>query len=146
MKELDLNFYLFQFYHELDIKRVMEDCPWSFNRRALIVTRLKNGENPRNVDLNSMDWVQVNDLRIDFMFEKILKGNENYVGKFVDSCPNNFTGVWRDYMRIRISINLKVPLKRRMKIKMARDEWFWVNFKYENIPTFCFICGIVGHC
>lgn len=25
------------------------------------------------------------------------------------------------------------------------DEWFWVNFKYENVPLFCFICGIVGH-
>lgn len=79
------------------------------------------------------------------MSEKILKGIGNYVGKFVDSCSINFNGVWRDYMRIRVSINLRIPLKRRMKIKMAGDEWFWVNFKYENVPTFCFICGIVGH-
>ena len=48
-------------------------------------------------------------------------------------------------MRIRVSIDLRVPLKRRMKLKMAGDEWFWINFKYENVPTFCFICGVVGH-
>lgn len=110
------------------------------------MARLQNGENPRNVDLNTIDlWVQVHDLRISFMSEKILKGIGNYVGKFVDCCPNNFTGGWRDYMRIRVSIDLRVSLKRRMKIKMARDKWFWVNFKYESIPTFCFICGIFGH-
>ncbi|KAL8118945.1 hypothetical protein AgCh_016437 [Apium graveolens] len=68
MKELDLNLYLFQFYHELDVKRVMEGCPWSFNRCALVMARLKQGENPRNIDLNAMDiWVQVHDLRPGFI-------------------------------------------------------------------------------
>lgn len=124
----------------------MEGCPWYFNIRALIMARLQNGENSRNVDLNKMElWVQVHDLETGFMSEKILKGIGNYVGKFVDGCPNNFNGVWRDYMKIRVSIDLRMPLKRRRKIKMARDEWFWVNFKYEKIPTFCFIYGIVGH-
>lgn len=27
MKELDSNLYLFQFYHEVDVRRVMEGCP-----------------------------------------------------------------------------------------------------------------------
>lgn len=146
MKELDMNLYLFQFYHEVDVKRVMEGCPWSFNRRALVMARLKERENPRCVDLNFLElWVQVHDLRIDFISEKILTGIGNYIGKFVKSCPSNFTGAWRDYMRIRVSIDLRMPLKRRMKIKMTGDDWYWVNLKYENVPTFCFICGIIGH-
>lgn len=146
MKELDNNLYLFQFYHELDVKRVMEGCPCSFNKRALVMARLKEGENPRLVDLSTMElWVQIHDLKIGFMSEKVLKGIGSFIGQFISSCPNNFTGVWREYMRVRVSINLNSPLKRRMKIKMAGEEWFWVNFKYENIPTFCFICGVVGH-
>lgn len=55
MKELDTNLFLFQFYHELDVKRVMEGCPWSFNTRALVMARMKEGDNPRCVELNSMD-------------------------------------------------------------------------------------------
>lgn len=125
LKELDLNLYMFQFYHEIDLNRVMEGCPWSFNRRALLMAHLQNGENPRNINLNQMElWIQVYDLKIGFMAEKIMQGIGNYIGKFVKGCPNNFTEVWRDYMRIRVSIDLRKPLKRRMKIKMAGDEWF----------------------
>ncbi|KAL8158313.1 hypothetical protein AgCh_002855 [Apium graveolens] len=101
MKELDTNLYLFQFYHEVDAKRVMEGCPWSFNRRALIMARLKEGENPRCVEPNTIDlWVQVYDLKIGVMPERILKGIGDYVGRFVDSCPSNFKGVLREYMGI----------------------------------------------
>lgn len=32
-----------------------------------------------------------------------------------------------------------------MKIKMTGNDWFWVNFQYENVPNFCFICGVMGH-
>lgn len=73
------------------------------------------------------------------MFEKIRAGIGNYNGRFVDSCPSNFVGIWREYMRIRVTINLYKFLKRIMKIKMASDCWFWVNFKYENVPSFSFI-------
>lgn len=96
MKELESNLYLFQFYHELDVKRVMEGCPWSFNRRALVMSRMKEGQTPRSVDLNFMDlWIQVYDLKPGFMSETVLKSVGNYIGSFVQSCPNNFTGVWR---------------------------------------------------
>lgn len=95
MKELDSNLYLFQFYHELDVKRVMEGCPWSFNRKALVMSRLKEGQNPRCVELNSMDlWVQVYDLKVGFMSEVVLRGIGNYVGTYIQSCSTNFAGVW----------------------------------------------------
>ncbi|XP_074374723.1 uncharacterized protein LOC141715141 [Apium graveolens] len=120
MKELEMNLYLFQFYHEVDVKRVMEGCPWSFNRRALIMRRLKEGENPRSVDLNNMKlWVQVYDLKAGFMTEKIITEVRNSIRKFIASCPSNFKGVWRDYLQVRVEIDVNKPLKRRMEIKKS---------------------------
>ncbi|XP_074377829.1 uncharacterized protein LOC141719355 [Apium graveolens] len=146
IKELETNLFLFQFYHEVDVKRVMEGCPWSFNRRELLMRRLSEGENPRSVPLNTMDmWIQVYDLKVGFMTERLITEVGNNIGKFVASCPTNFSGVWRDYFRVRVTIDVTKPLKRRMKIKKSAEDWYWITFKYENAPTFCFICGILGH-
>lgn len=146
IRELGVNLFLFQFYHEIDIKRVIEGSPWTFNRKVLIISRMQEGLNPRCVPLNKIDlWVQVYDLLPGFMSERILMEVGNQMGTFVCSCPSNFKGVWREYIRIRVTLDLSKPLKRRMKLRKTGNEWFWINFKYENVPTFCFICGLLGH-
>lgn len=146
IRELGVNLFMFQFYHEIDIKRVVEGSPWTFNRKVLIISRMQEGLNPRCMPLNNIDlWVQIYDLQPGFMSEKVLMEVGNQIGVFVHSCPSNFKGSWREYMRIRVTMDLSKPLKRRMKLRKAGNEWFWINFKYENAPTFCFICGILGH-
>lgn len=107
---------------------------------------MKDGDVPRSVRLKSLDlWVQIHDLRAGFMTEKIVKEVGNYIGCFVESCPRNFSGVWKEYLRVRVTIYLSKPLKRRMKIRRAGDGWEWIVFKYENVPTACVICGLLGH-
>lgn len=90
-------------------------------------------------------WVQVHDLPHGMMTEKILQSIGNYVGVFVKSDPGNFNDAWRTYARIRIKMNIDKPLKRRMKVKREGDAWGWINFKYERLSTFCFVCGLMGH-
>lgn len=142
IKELDVNLYVFQFYHELDIKRVISGSPWTFNRKVLLITRMNEGDIPRWMSLNKLYlWVQIYDMHVGFMSERVLKEVGNYVGKFTEACPKNFSGVWREYMRIRVTIDVTKALKRRMKIRKIGGALIWITFKYENVPTFCFICG-----
>lgn len=146
VKELGNNRFLFQMAHEIDISRVIDGSPWSFNRAPLIFKRLTPGENPMESKLNHMDiWVQIHELQNGFRSERVVKDIGNYVGAFIKSDPNNFVGVWREYLRVRVTIDIDLPLKRKMKIKKKGGEWFWVTFKYEHVPTFCFICGVIGH-
>lgn len=48
-------------------------------------------------------------------------------------------------MRLKVSIDVRHPLKRRMRIKKAGGKWFWVDFKYERLHIFCYICVLLGH-
>lgn len=77
--------------------------------------------------------------------QRVVTDLGNYIGKFIKSDANNFVGVWHEYFRVRVSIPLNIPFKRRMKLKKKDTNWCWINFKYEGIPTFCFICGMIGH-
>lgn len=42
-------------------------------------------------------------------------------------------------------MDIDKPLNRRMKIKRDGGEWSWVNFKYERLNSFYFVCGLLGH-
>lgn len=57
----------------------------------------------------------------------------------------NNVGVWREYMRIRVKVDVRVPLKKEKKIKKPGGEWKVVHFKYERLGIFCFACGLIGH-
>lgn len=94
VKELSHNLFLFQFYHEVDITNILRGSPWTFDKKQLIIQRLKEGDNPKEMTLNRLEmWVQIHDLQVGFMSEKVIKDVANYIGVFVESDPKNFTGV-----------------------------------------------------
>lgn len=124
----------------------MEGSPWTFNRALLVSERLQAGVNPTDIKLNHLDiCVQVHDLQTGFRFQRFIKDIGNYIGMFIQNDANNFTGVWKEFYRVHVRIDIEKPLRRKMKLKKKGGEWVWVNFKYEHAPTFCFICGTIGH-
>lgn len=138
--------YSFIFYHVLDIQKVVDGGPWSFEQSPLVCHQVKSGENANDVQLNKMDiWVQVYDLPSGMLSKKILQSIGSHVGTFIRTDPANMNGVWKQYVRIRVGLDVEKPIKRRMKVKRENGSWNWVNFKYERLGTFCFECGMLGH-
>lgn len=72
----------------------------------------------KNIDL----WVQLSGMSSGFMSQRVATDIGNYIGKYIDGDPNNFVGVWRDYLRIMVSISLDSPIKRRMKLKKSERD------------------------
>lgn len=125
---------------------MIEGSPWTFGRFQLVFERLKEGDNPKTLAINRLDiWIQLYDMILGFMSQRVMKDISNHIGRFIESDINNFTGLLRDYLRVRVSFSLEASLKRRMKLKKNEDQCCWVNFKYEGAPIFCFICGMIGH-
>lgn len=48
-------------------------------------------------------------------------------------------------MRVRVELPINKPLRRSGYIAGADGQRLWINFKYERLSTFCFVCGKLGH-
>lgn len=48
-------------------------------------------------------------------------------------------------MRIRTLVDVQLPLKRSKKVKRPGSDWITCSFKYEKLPSFCFLCGLIRH-
>lgn len=48
-------------------------------------------------------------------------------------------------MRVRVNLPIDKSLRRGGNIAIADGERFWVSFRYERLPTFCYVCGKIGH-
>ncbi|KAK6133887.1 hypothetical protein DH2020_032377 [Rehmannia glutinosa] len=118
IKDLGPNLFLFQFFHESDLSRVISSGPWTFDNQLLLTKRLSVGEQPSKVELFHTEiWVQIYDLPLGFMTERIGRDIGNFIGIYIEADKQSFVGVWRNYMRIRIAFDVRTPLKRRMKLK-----------------------------
>lgn len=48
------------------------------------------------------------------------------------------------YAKLLVEIDLTKPLIRGTKLR-CNGEMQWVMFRYENLPFYCFYCGMIGH-
>ncbi|XP_074360805.1 uncharacterized protein LOC141701064 [Apium graveolens] len=138
--------YSFVLYHKMDVQKIVDGGPWSFEQAMLVLHELAPTEDPSKVKLQYADiWVQIYDIPRGFLSENILRSVGDSMGKYIRAESKTFEGAWKPFVRIRVSMNIEKPLKRRLRIKREGDSWSWLNFKYERLGTFCFVCGILGH-
>lgn len=141
-----MNMFLFKFFHDRDMQRVLDDGPWTFNQQVLLIKKFNADEQLKDIKLSKLYmWVQLYDIPVGFKSEFILKSIGNFVGRFLESDPKNFQGMSKNYLRIKVTIDISFPLKSQMRIKKPGGEWLWIQFKYERLPSFCFYCGRIGH-
>lgn len=137
---------LIQFFHQLDLIRVLDGGPWAFDNHPLIIHRLRVGELPLQVPLNTLSfWVQIYNIPHGLFTERVGKSLGNFIGTFLEYDESNKGAAWKPYIRIKVEVDVNVPLRRWKKIKLGTDTSSQVDFKYEQLQTFCFICGKLGH-
>lgn len=146
IREVTPGVFLFQFYHVMDMERIMKGGPWTFDNHLLVLGRMQLGVPLQQIPLFHTEfWVQAHNLPVGFMTEAVGRLLANYIGTFVDYDPANNACVWREYMRLRVLIDVRQPLKKERKVRLAGGEWSIVKFRYEKLSTFCFVCGCIGH-
>lgn len=52
---------------------------------------------------------------------------------------------YQSYLRVQVQINISEPLQRGTHLRLSEGSWSWKPFTYEDLPIYCFLCGIVRH-
>ena len=56
------------------------------------------------------------------------------------------TGVqWGKCLRVHVSLDVSRKLIRGKRIHGEKAVDWWVLFKYERLPNFCYHCGLLEH-
>ncbi|KAL8126745.1 hypothetical protein AgCh_013868 [Apium graveolens] len=112
-----------EFYHMDDMNWVISNGPWTFNGALLVTNVIKTGEDPIKVPLVEVDfWVQIYDLPVGYMTEVVEKQLGNFFGRFLQYDTKNNSSIWREFMRLRIRVDVRRPLKRKKKICKKKLE------------------------
>ena len=67
-------------------------------------------------------WVQIHDLPVGFRSKFIRKNAGNQIGKFLEVDAKSLGGGWKNFMRVRVSLDVHLPLKRHMRIRMEGGD------------------------
>ncbi|CAH9093674.1 unnamed protein product [Cuscuta europaea] len=68
----------------------------------------------------------------------------NFVGRFISVDEHNFSA-WNPFIRIRVSLDIGKPMKRKLFLQKEEGTSFCVSFRYKKLLNFCFMCEIIGH-
>ncbi|MBA0754230.1 hypothetical protein Gogos_022353, partial [Gossypium gossypioides] len=94
ISELGDKRYLFKFFNKIDIERVENGSPWTFNNHLLILHQLRDDEDPLLIPLIfSNFWVQMHDLPLGFFSERMAKQFRDFISSFVEYDTKQGSGV-----------------------------------------------------
>ncbi|XP_019173224.1 PREDICTED: uncharacterized protein LOC109168694 [Ipomoea nil] len=109
--EIQSRLFMFIFYDETDMQRVLDEGPWSFDNNTLVCRQVEADVRPAAVELKSVDmWVQLYDLPLGYTSGAVLEQAANFNGSFVKVDDRYPRAPWKTFHRVRVSIPVDKPL------------------------------------
>ncbi|KAL0347854.1 UNVERIFIED_CONTAM: hypothetical protein Scaly_1801400 [Sesamum calycinum] len=69
----------------------------------------------------------------------------NCLGHFRELEMDETDCSWGSTLRVWVSLDVNLLLKRSLKIQSTSGDELLVHFSYERLPNLCYICGHLGH-
>jgi hypothetical protein len=138
------------FYHitmdmEGDIKRAIRGNPWTIHNVWLMVQQWDIDKNPNDIEFHKVPvWLQLWGLPLHCKTVSMGKHLGAQLGIVEEAAIYDFPDKAR-IVKIRVQLDITEPIRPGIFIGNTKDEIKWVDFRYENLSMFCFLCGLIGH-
>uniref|UniRef100_A0ACD5YCK1 Uncharacterized protein n=1 Tax=Avena sativa TaxID=4498 RepID=A0ACD5YCK1_AVESA len=144
------NVFVAEFATKADKDRVVDGPPWVVGKHGVLLREFDVDQRPKDMVFKCLKvWIRIINLPFGYMHRRWGEAIVGPIG-MVGSVPLvdcDATGrCWGSYMRVRVEIDVHKPLMRGVTVFSQRlnvTEWF--DVQYENLPHYCFSCGILGH-
>lgn len=94
--------------------------------------------------LETMMWVQVHNIPICYMNRETTEDICEAATKVIRSQgETDLSG--GGFIRVRVKIDVTLPLCCGRVVTMENRGCSWVSFKYERLPNLCYWCGCLTH-
>ena len=146
IREVGERLFLFYFEDALERDKAFQKQPWSFNKSLLVLNEFDGHTHPETVN---MEWcpfnVQIHGLPFDMMTKKIGTILGEAIGDVEEVDSDESQMAWGRWLKVRVAINVSKPLKRGKVLSVPGNGKALAMFRYERLPDFCYICGILDH-
>ena len=117
---------------------------WSFDKHLMVLQRYDKDTSIEDLMFNRTSfWVQVHNIPVRFMNQKMAEGICSTVGMVIRKPDMEVDG--GSFIRVRVSMDVTRPLSQGRMVSVGQGKEQWVSFKYERLPNICYWCGCLNH-
>ena len=146
IRDVGRNVLVFEFEDAIDLERVLEFEPWSYDKSLVIFQKTKSVESAPSLEFSVISfWVQLHNVPETSLNQETGEVVGNTIGTTIRVADPEDDGEGREFLRIRVAMNITKPLPRCCKLRSEGKHIGWALLKFERLPNFCYWCGRVDH-
>ena len=146
IRDIGGNILLFEFDDALDLERVLELEPWTYDKSLVVFRRAVDVDSAPLLPFDSVTfWIQLHNVPEHCLTQATGEVVGNTIGALVQVADPEDDGEGGEFLRVRVVVDIKKPLPRCCKLWSEGEHVGWALLKFERLPNFCYWCGKVTH-
>ena len=140
------NVLVFEFEDVMDLERVLEYEPWSYNKSLMAFQRVYDVEQIPHLVYNQVTfWVQLHNIPLKNLNHETGEAIARAIGTVIQVANPEDDSAGGEFLRAHVAMDISKPLPRVSKLKSGGKQIGLVGLTYERLPNFCYWSCRVTH-